>query len=165
MCHNVFCLCFALIFVARTLEWVCNNSILFLLHIARHNGFCWAIQPCMTAHKWMIDLWGGCRIEINYHILLSLILSMMRTRETLSVKTCMCRQMIITLPLWNRMICHIIEHLAFWYRLLRDLICLYSSQIPAIQNHSDRRRRWVGMWNSWVQLFSYSTQGCIQVRG
>lgn len=25
----------------------------------------------MTAHKWMIDLWGGCRTEINHHIFLS----------------------------------------------------------------------------------------------
>lgn len=130
--------------------------MLFLSLFTCHSRFCWTFQAGMTAHKWMIDLCGGCSIEINYHIFLSLIPLTMRTRkqsfiEDVSVST---NDYNATFVKWDDLAHHrtssiLIETSA------RYLISLYGSQIPASQNNSEGNRRWVGIWNSWSFILQH----------
>lgn len=158
---NVFRLCFALMFVcSKPLRktWECHfNNALFLSHVACHSRSCGTFQPGMTAHGQMIDLWGGWGIEINYHIFLSLILSMMRTKkelftENVQVSTNDYNASFVKrddLP-HHRTSSILIETSA------RYLICLCGSQIPASQNNSEGNRRWVGMRNSWSLILQHT---------
>lgn len=99
----------------------------------------------MTEHERMIDSCGGCRTEINYHIFLSLILSMMRTTKSLSprvhVSTNDCNAAFVK---WDDL-----PHQRTSSILIetseRYLICLCASQIAASQNNWEENRRWEGM--------------------
>lgn len=136
----IMCLCFDWLVCRKPFRKRCKcciNNTLFLSCFA-------CFQHGMTAQKWMIDLWGGCRMEINYHIFLSLTLSMMRTRKGLSLKTCMCQQndYNASFETWDDLPHHRTSSILI-KTITNYLICLYGSQIPASQNNSEGNCRWV----------------------
>lgn len=109
------------------------TNILFLSRLACHTGFCWSFQSAMTAHKWMIDLWGGCGIEINCRIFPSPVLSAMRTRKSLSPKNAHVSTDDYNAPFVKRADLPHHRTSSVSMETSRYLICLQGSRIPASQ--------------------------------
>lgn len=80
---------------------------------------CWTWRAGVMAHTWMIDMWDGGVLEIK-HVPLTHPVSR-RGPFTEPTKSSLCRM---------RIICHIMVHLKFWCRPLRDFIFLFSSRTP-----------------------------------